>query len=397
MTKKISLILLVFLTIVLSLWIWSFTASKNSIVLGGSTSVNPFMQKMTKIYFDNGKTDFVYNSTGSQAGVGGVEKTMYSAGFVSKKIKPETLSTGHKFKKLDCETQSCEVKNKDEFDVIKTNIINNANKEEKNNSYIGLEFAIDAIGVIFNSPTYWNEIGEQSNTSLNDLVDFAKKEDDNLSEIYAGNYTWEEFGLKLIKNDENKYLDLLEKIKNNSSASKKIVTFTREDGSGTRSAFSDITGIKSMPKSNVVNSNGSMIENIAIAPSIGYVSNAFLSQLSNESTVKLSGFNGKKLAYGENGKPQKFENGKWDEWTSENNDSNLSTNDLFIKDIYEFKRPFIAIFNTYNNLNQILDFFEFILTDSSNDSQKESAEKVFKDEGLVKNFEFNPLPVDKKI
>ncbi|WP_342275236.1 phosphate ABC transporter substrate-binding protein [Spiroplasma endosymbiont of Cantharis lateralis] len=390
MTRKISIILLTFLSVILCLWIWSAAAPKKAIILGGSTSVNPFMQKLTKEYYNKPeKVDFIYNSTGSQAGVGGVEKDMYTAGFISKDINNKTLTKGNNFLEI------CQKLNECEFDPKAIEEIQNV---EKNNSYIALEFAIDAIGVIYNPPAYWNQkikLINNNEISLNDLMNFKKEDEDELlKKAYSGNYTWEELAIELLgsKEEWNNNQDFYEEMLNliNAQPKTKLITFTREDGSGTRSAFSDLTKIKDMSSSNVVNSNGSMIENMTKSPSLGYVSNGFLGQLSEDGVVKLAGFNNFKLPIGKDNVPLEWSNEekKWQDWkpTPESVESNIneSITDKFIKSDYEFKRPFIAIFSIYNKkLNQLMELFNFMNSDGSNE--------VFKSEGLVKNMKYKSL------
>ncbi|ALD66732.1 phosphate ABC transporter substrate-binding protein [Spiroplasma cantharicola] len=392
MTRKISIILLTFLSVILCLWIWSAAAPKKAIILGGSTSVNPFMQKLTKEYYNKSeKVDFVYNSTGSQAGVGGVEKDMYTAGFISKDINDKTLTKGNNF------LQICENSNECDFNP---EVIKEIEKGEKDNSYIALEFAIDAIGVIYNPPTYWNqkiELKENKEITLNDLMNFDFKKEDEadkelLKKAYSGNYSWEELATELVnshqwENNKDAYNEIINLI--NGQSKTKLITFTREDGSGTRSAFSDLTKIKDMSSSNVVNSNGSMIENMSKSPSLGYVSNGFLGQLSQSGIVKLAGFNGYKLPIGiDNDNPLEWsdQDKEWKSWESSSSESVINglITDEFIKTVYDFKRPFIAIFNSYNKkLDQLIELFNFV---NSNDSNE-----VFKSEGLVKNMKYKSL------
>ncbi|QHX36908.1 phosphate ABC transporter substrate-binding protein [Spiroplasma sp. BIUS-1] len=388
MSKKISIILLIFLSVILGLWIWSAAVPKNSIILGGSTSVNPFMQKLTKEYHDETKVDFVYNSTGSQAGVSGVEKDMYSAGFISKDINEGTLTKGNTFfsdfKPKSQYADSCKTQGSiKEYDFDKVEEPHSGESRDK--SYVALEFAIDAIGIIYNSPSYWGQeikYGENKVLTLNDLMNFDLENGSGkkmISDIYSGSKNWEDIAYELII--QNKSLD--EATKNdfinliNSQAKQKIVTYTREDGSGTRSAFSDLTGVKNMPNSNVVNSNGSMIENMQRAPSVGYVSNAFLKQLTTDGPINLAGIDDYKLPIGEEEKPFEFIDNEWVEIEGKNVDE-------FIRDTYTFKRPFITIFNTHSDkYDELMKLFDFI--------NSEKSDNVFKSEGLVKNMKYKTI------
>ncbi|AKX33863.1 phosphate ABC transporter substrate-binding protein [Spiroplasma litorale] len=387
MSKKISVSLVIFLIIMLGFWIWTLVTPKNSIVIGGSTSVNPFMQLSTKSYseYESGG-DFVYNSTGSQAGVGGVEKGMYAAGFISKDAKKDTLTSGNSF----VENSFREVQSNEEIEEY----INEIKKKEvsKSNGYLSIKFAIDAIGIIFNSPSYWKT--KINNISIDDLVNFKlsnRKENENfLSILYQGNITWHDFANDLLNSYQN-VNDLIEFNNNNSSEGEaKIPTYTREDGSGTRSAFSDITKIKKMPTSNVVNSNGAMIEQIRLSSGFGYVSNGFIQNIDPNSGIKLAGIDGKKLAspLTEGNKPYELDTLtlEWKESkTFENNDDFIIS-----KTGYTFKRPFICITNILgSNFDSIINFFKYLNSLSNDESNP------FKKEGLVKSIIFNELQENK--
>ncbi|QEH62168.1 phosphate transport system substrate-binding protein [Spiroplasma chinense] len=384
MSKKLSIILIAIFSVFAAIWIWSFAAPKDYVILGGSTSVNTFMQRFTKTYHDDKDTDFIYNSTGSQAGVSGVEKEMYAGGFISKDISSSTLSDGNEFAVLDNNPEFDEnvVNENDKYEiefekensqnfVNYMNLFKDENKQNaKRKSYFAFEFAIDAIVLIYNPPTWFN----------NDLMNLKLKEEDKttgkeLALIYAAsNSTWENLARMLGQED----------VPNSSS---RISTFTRESGSGTRSAFSDLTGIKEMPSSSVVNSNGSMFENIKSSRgTFGFVSYAFVKQVTKESGVKIAGVSDKKL--GNPADEDLFENPadwehalKWNgsEWVP---DKTL-TNDDFIKDKngYELKRPFIGIFNSHNSdFVNIVEFFAYMMKSAT------KSENDFVDEGLVPVF-----------
>ncbi|WP_338984715.1 phosphate ABC transporter substrate-binding protein [Spiroplasma endosymbiont of Diplazon laetatorius] len=396
MSKKISIILLVFLSTILGLWIWSIAVPKNSIILGGSTSVNPFMQKLTKKYYDTDEgKDFIYNSTGSQAGVGGVEKDMYSAGFISKDINSGTLTKGNTFLDM-CNDKQTEPNNGIKKCAYTSGEIPHSENLRKD-SYVALEFAIDAIGIIYNAPAYWDEpvkygVNDEKSITLNDIANFNIKTSDKnkvdgkklLAEIYSGKKQWKEIATVLISPYNNGEGEFDQQIYNgftqliNKQPGIKLVTFTREDGSGTRSAFSDLTGVKDMSSSNVVNSNGSMIENMQRAPSLGYVSNAFLTQLNDDGPIKLAGIDEYKLPIGKGNKPQ-----EWKDETHEWEKMEIETED-FIKTDYTFKRPFIAIFNTHTKkIEELMKLFDFMNSDKSNE--------VFESEGLVKDMNYQSL------
>ncbi|KAF5299523.1 hypothetical protein FQR65_LT19508 [Abscondita terminalis] len=200
------------------------------LVSGGSTSVNPFMQRATSEYAKEKNIDIVYNSTGSQAGVVGVENGMYSAGFISKNFTNKTLSNNNNLLELPLDTFEEQTKT-----VLDTN-----------KGYTALKFAIDAIVLVYNPPNLALELN---------LVD--KKPSGNTP----------------------------------------FVTFTREDGAGTRTAFSELTGVEDLANANVVNSNGMMISQLGTSEaSIGYVSYSFLGNITKESGLHIAGIGDTKLA-----------------------------------------------------------------------------------------------------
>ncbi|ASP27965.1 phosphate ABC transporter substrate-binding protein [Spiroplasma corruscae] len=383
MSKKISIFLISFLLIMLSFWIWTIATTKDSIVIGGSTSVNPFMQLATKSY---SKNDFVYNSTGSQAGVSGVEKGMYEAGFISKDAvdgegKSQTLSSGNSFIK----DGYWEVNKDGSFTDYKKQLKEYSNSS-KSNSFLSITIAIDAIGIIFNSPSYWSK--QVNGTSINDLVNFnINEKDDLLALLYEGNITWYDLASKFLAKLNKSNLDLLKTWNedNKDAGNNKVPTFTREDGSGTRSAFSDLTKIKKMPNSNVVNSNGAMIEQIRSSTGFGYVSNGFIQNLSKDSGIYLAGIEWQKLAspLTEGNNPFKFS----DESLSWEKSDTYNSNNEFIINSYSFKRPFICIANIKSkHFEELYNFIEFLYLWNEDDK-----ENPFNIEGLVKSIIFNEL------
>lgn len=395
MNKKISISLILIAIAMLLLWVWTLFIKNSSIIIGGSTSVNPFMQELTKNYYEhNGsKTDFVYNSTGSQAGVSGVEKNMYTAGFISKEVKEETLSENNSFsKKINYQ------------DVLNENDLKDSLKADKvsgefeNNSFASLEFALDAIAIIYNAPEWYRTFEFKSNVgdnkiTLETLMNFNLKKDDNniLKQIYLGKLTWLDLAKHLLK-EKNYNINLP------NFEDQKINTITRESGSGTRSAFTDLTGIKSSDmKSSEVNSNGSMFRNIRDNIGIGYVSYAFVSSVYEEvdasgkvskNNVRIAGIGGKKLG---NKADSGSEPENWYGLIQKNDGSWVPTkekNEEFIRKCYEFKRPFVSIFNLKNkNFKYLLELFVYMISDESNES--------FEKEGLVKNFVINPQAKNK--
>ncbi|ARU91251.1 phosphate ABC transporter substrate-binding protein [Spiroplasma clarkii] len=369
MSKKFSIILATFLTIIVGIWIWSFAMPKNYVILGGSTSVNPFMQLYTKEYEAHNHKDFIYNSTGSQAGVSGVEKHMYGAGFISKDATASaTLSPGNSFFDFG-DVQHYETGHGTEFKETIQNA-KTGNSVSANQSFIAFEFAIDAIIIVYSPPTWFLDEG------LDKKLDFLLNKNDpnstDLGKIYANSLTWE---------------DLAKSLGGTQRSSKtSFNTFTREDGSGTRSAFSDLTKIKNMETANVVNSNGAMLDNVKKSPgSIGFVSYAFIDQVDGNSNVRIAGINGIRLgnlADGTQGIGMVL-----DETTGTFivNANNTSNEEYIKSNVYSFQRPFITIFSLKNKqISLIVDFFAELIGIGE---QEEWVKETFIEEGLVPKFE----------
>jgi ABC-type phosphate transport system substrate-binding protein len=77
-----------------------------------------------------------------------------------------------------------------------------------------------------------------------------------------------------------------------------IKPFTREVGSGTRTAFEEKTGITNAAKSDVANSNGMMFNSIGgTEGAIGFVSLPFIDQIKRNSNVHVAGVDGIRFSY----------------------------------------------------------------------------------------------------
>ncbi|AXK51339.1 phosphate ABC transporter substrate-binding protein [Spiroplasma alleghenense] len=373
MTKKIAIWLSTIFVLLAALWIWTLVIPKNSHILGGSTSVNPLMQKLTNSYYKDTKKDFVYNSTGSQAGVVGVQNGSYEIGFISKDVTQSTLTTGEW-------TEAPAI-----FDEInesgQSSVAQALSKTDELDKTLSLEFAVDAIAIIYNPPAGWDEILSQN---LNFI--FAKKDQSNsqamLQKIYDNKCTWRELA-DFVKQNSSQPIDqsVVDKVPNS-----RILPITREDGSGTRDAFSTLTGVKEMPSANVVNSNGMMLQMVA-SGGFGYISYAFIPSITKDTGIRLSAVDGVRLA-------NPVDSG--DDWENApiidlNNpgSEDLPTNEEAIHDqIYKFQRPFIAIFNSFHKkINDITDFLIWIIEESRTSGL---LEEIFKQEGLIRKVVLNP-------
>lgn len=376
MSKRVSIFLSVFIVVISGMWIWTILMPRNFVILGGSTSVNPFMQVYTTNFVREEGTDFIFNSTGSQAGVNGVENGMYSAGFISREASAiNTLSPENSFFNFQREDNNIiyeigEAKNfiDDMTGAADYVIENNISTSQ---AFVAFEFAVDPLLIIYNAPNWFIEAG------LNDRLNFEINREEPsstvLGKIFNNDFTWEELALSL--GDEQ-----------TRTSNTSFNLFSRESGSGTRSAFQDITGIRQMETANIIGSNGGMLATIrSTENSIGFLSFAFLEQINSDFNVRIAGIDGIRL-----GNPIDETMGYamfWDE--NEQKfvvDDNNITNESVIRDgSYIFQRPFIAIFNLQTNrLQELINFFAVLI--SYNETQQPWVESTFQDNGLVPSF-----------
>jgi hypothetical protein len=165
--KMISILVAVFGTLI-AIWIWTFSSiGQSPIIIGGSTSANAFMQKVTT---EISAVDYTYNSTGSQNGVNGVFNNVYTGGMISK--DPTN------FGKPD---QEWSYYNEDGADVdITPNNLDGyiAAKTADKKSYTATQLGVDAIAIIYNLP------GELDQPEVN-----FELSSDVLKDIYEGRIT----------------------------------------------------------------------------------------------------------------------------------------------------------------------------------------------------------------
>ncbi|WP_338971478.1 phosphate ABC transporter substrate-binding protein [Spiroplasma endosymbiont of Panorpa germanica] len=372
MTKKIAIWLSSIFILLTALWIWTLVIPKNAHILGGSTSVNPVMQKLTNSYYKDTKKDFVYNSTGSQAGVVGVQNGSYEIGFISKEASDSTLTTG-KWNQTPAQ--------EDKITNGQSSVAMSLKEIEKFDNTLSLEFAVDAIAIIYNPPSGWDDI-----LSKNLNFVFSKKDQasskEMLQKIYDNKSTWRELA-QFVKDNSFEPIDqeIVDRVPNT-----RILPITREDGSGTRDAFSSLTGVKEMPSANVVNSNGMMLQMVS-SGGFGYISYAFIPSITRESGIRLTAVDNIRLA-------NPVDSG--DDWENapvtdlKNPESKeMPNNTEAIHDkIYQFQRPFIAIFNSYHKkINDITEFLIWIIEESRDDGLLID---IFKQEGLIRKVVLNP-------
>ncbi|WP_338970339.1 phosphate ABC transporter substrate-binding protein [Spiroplasma endosymbiont of Labia minor] len=348
MSKKLSISLIIIVIILSGLWIWTLAIPKGAIMLGGSTSVNPIMQSLTSEYKRDKNLEFIYNSTGSRAGVVGVTSNIYSAGFISKETDNSTLSgTSAEW--------SGSGKVTDEYIITKT--LNSVNILP---GYYSFQFGIDALILFYNQPNGWND-------RLSDALNFELTGDalpdalqtDILKNIYDASYNWKKLANDLyVMQQKSPPLTppITEEDVNNVQATS-ILPISREDGSGTRDAFSSLTGVTEVTNANIVSSNGQMLSQIkSNVGSFGYISYAFISSIRDN--LKMASIEGERL----------------DPDDLQHNKNIIETAD------YKLQRPFTALFEPETkNFAKLRDFFVWLMSD-------DSANESFVNEGIIKKF-----------
>ncbi|AVN62272.1 phosphate ABC transporter substrate-binding protein [Mesoplasma coleopterae] len=343
MNKKFFLVMVIVVGAIVGLWSWTLVAPNNSISIGGSASVQPLLKKLTDKYKTEDGKKFVYSATGSGAGVTNVQEGVYEIGFISKEIKED-----------DFEKEPIN-ENKALFSNLSKDAINDrkwysnqlANTPGVDDTYRSIEFARDSIVFVYNDKgTGFDEFLKKSNLEFKFEVDengnFVKEEKSYriLNAIYKPDsqndlISWNDLA-KLIANEfslpENKKANLL--LAEEVSNKVKVTPYSSTSGSGTRTSFSNLTGIEPGNAVKEYGANGTIYSQIEKSPgSIGFVSMLYGS--ANSSTIKSV-----KISNGEK---------TWDP-------SNDSTQELVD---YPLTRPFIAIYRydkNNNDLNSILDF-----------------------------------------
>ncbi len=223
----------------------SIFVPKKWIISGGSTSVDPIMEKLSPYYKNNYDVDFIYNSMGSAAAPVGITNGYYDMGFESQRID-------------NSPSNSCTFTIAQDYFIIVFNLpsgIKGAGTDSDHNFVV----------LPSNSPLFLGEIMK----NIYQGETFGKFEQDVESISGKSAIT---FSNPDLKNDD-------------------IVTFTRESGSGTRDYMEkNIIGESgSTSKASVEASNGGMMNAIQSTPgSVGYVSFSYINQIMNNKNLNLA-------------------------------------------------------------------------------------------------------------
>ncbi|WP_342268701.1 PstS family phosphate ABC transporter substrate-binding protein [Spiroplasma endosymbiont of Aspidapion aeneum] len=322
-------------------------------MIGGSTSCNELMQAITNNY---SKGEVIYSSLGSQAGINGYENKSISAGFVSKELTSEDF--GGRTPKS----------------IKRTSNVSDLVKNPKPNESISISFGKDALLIIYKAPKWWD-------SQLDNYLSFYTKSDsdtDWLSKIYKGDMSWEVLAHKIQQKHELKSINVPD-------TSTSFITYTRESGSGTRDAFSELTKANNLQKANVANSNNLMVQGVsANYGSIGYISYSFNNKITKKSGLHAAAINDVVLGNDQLGDRQHIY--KIDNMKGLAIDIDFTNEDAIAgkKGVhYEFTRDFTILFGPNSkSINELLIFISwFINFDSIPFSP--NAKKVYDEAGIV--------------
>ncbi|WP_342276820.1 PstS family phosphate ABC transporter substrate-binding protein [Spiroplasma endosymbiont of Nebria brevicollis] len=264
----------------------TFVNNKPYFIMGGSTSVSPLMNTLMADYTENHKdADFTYNSLGSDAAIIPVEKGMFGIGWLSK----EYTTT--------------------------------------NPNQISFVLSLDGMILVYNLPP--SELG--NNIPLNFNQTIVKKMYLTNSNVY-----WKDLFPKPqdpIQQDKQGWIK--------PTSTLKVLTYTRENGSGTRDVFNEkVLGNKAAyyPQATTVNSSTQMFN---MAPGgIGYSSYSDKKQLISNPL---------------------FTNVRMGDW------GNVTPSlDTIKNKTYTLARPFTGLINTkYKQMNTLVKFLKFLFDPSN--------------------------------
>ncbi|ABC01511.1 phosphate ABC transporter substrate-binding protein [Mycoplasma capricolum] len=358
LNKKSWLILTLVVFFIFSIWVWTFISIKNDVInIGGSASADLVLQKLINEYQKQTNKKFNYSSTGSGAGARNVINETYSIGFISKSQTDLSIP----FEIRDVFNNP---KTKDDLEeFIK---INKDNKKEiftklqNNKTYHYTSFAKDSIVFVYNIKNTGltdNQIEQIKFNVSNNMI--SKQSQKALHKIYTNNnqsdlISWKEFYKLLTNKDENNISDKV-----------KVRTYSTNSGSGTRSSFEELSGLKKENKKigqavNEYNSNGAIFTQLNVSDgSFGFVSMQYaqdLKKFPNLRSVIIKQDN--------------------QEWNLNKSDDNLLT--------YPLSRPFVALYKLTDNQklnNEILDFVYWF--SCSNDKK---VQEIYDHLGLIRSY-----------
>lgn len=354
MNRKFLITFVVLLSIIIGLWIWTLAIPKHVIDIGGSSSVDPLMQKITNKYQKEKKKKFIYSSTGSNTGVTNLIKNVYEIAFVSKDVPTERFPDGI------TEIVASDFLN-DQGQTDETAFLNHM--AAKGDGYFYLNFTNDPIVFIYNSQNTGlspqimqnirfilsgdNELSSSSKTILKQIYEH----DDPIDLV-----SW----FRLVHYLPMPDIDVGELAKVNKNLW--VQPYSSTPGSGTWTSFQQITGgVTPGEAVNKYGNNGSIFYQVSKSPgAFGFVSMGYAQSISKYKYLQSVIIEkGSQL---------------WDVKTQGNNSPSGP---------YPLTRPFNALFkNKANQDRQTLDILKFIFWFATNPELKQ----IYSEEGLFQNF-----------
>ncbi|QVJ95872.1 phosphate ABC transporter substrate-binding protein [Mycoplasma mycoides] len=353
--KKSLLFLNLCVLFIVSIWIWTFVSIKSNLInIGGSASADLVLQKLIKEYQKQTNKKFNYSSTGSGAGARNVINQTYSIGFISKsqndlsipkEIRNNLYDDLTEFKKINDELSKKQV-----FNHLKT----------LKDKYHYIDFVKDSIVFVYNIKNTGltnQQIDQIKFNVLNNKISSDSQK--ALHKIYTNNkqsdlISWKEFYKLLTNKDENNISSLI-----------KVRPYSTNSGSGTRSSFEQISGLKDNNKKigqavNEYNSNGAIFTQLdASDGSFGFVSMQYAQDLKKYPNLRS-------VIIKQNNQ----------EWNLNKRNDNLLT--------YPLSRPFVALYKFTDNQKLNDDILNFVYWFSYSNDQK--VKKIYDHLGLIRKI-----------
>ncbi|QVK05595.1 phosphate ABC transporter substrate-binding protein [Mycoplasma mycoides] len=353
--KKSLLFLNLCVLFIVSIWIWTFVSIKSNLInIGGSASADLVLQKLIKEYQKQTNKKFNYSSTGSGAGARNVINQTYSIGFISKsqndlsipkEIRNNLYDDLTEFKKINDELSKKQV-----FNHLKT----------LKDKYHYIDFVKDSIVFVYNIKNTGltnQQIDQIRFNVLNNKISSDSQK--ALHKIYTNNkqsdlISWKEFYKLLTNKDENNISSLI-----------KVRPYSTNSGSGTRSSFEQISGLKDNNKKigqavNEYNSNGAIFTQLdASDGSFGFVSMQYAQDLKKYPNLRS-------VIIKQNNQ----------EWNLNKRNDNLLA--------YPLSRPFVALYKFTDNQKLNDDILDFVYWFSYSNDQK--VKKIYDHLGLIRKI-----------
>lgn len=352
MSKKFLVTILIVLSIVTGLWIWTLASPRNIINIGGSASVDPLMQRLSNKYRGSASS-FIYSSTGSNTGISNLKSQVYDIAFISKAIPDKEFPD---IEELTSDVFSSKIR--------QNAIVDDAEFKQAisklDYGYKFINFANEPIVFIYNTEktgfdNSWVEKltfeleTNSKNPKLNSLATEILKKiyvHDNQNDLF----TWQKLARELNPNDNS-----WKKV-----ADTPIFPYSSGPGSGTWSSFEKISGgVRPGEAVRKYGNNGSVFYQVSHSPgAFGFVSLAYARAIKNNPKMKDM----KTVIIKKNDK-------KWD----------IANDDQTNQMDYPLTRPFNAIFNFKGDSKNFDSILKFILWFCTNQTQ---AKDIYAEEGL---------------